>query len=397
MRRPSQRGFTLAELLVGLVVTSIVMTAVVAIFIGVQRSYQAETEVKIITENGRGTLLFLERVLPLAGYGIDPRLAFDVSADTSALENRDVKSLTFTPTQPALVGPNDTIVTDDLAFRYRDPAFLKVGRLNGGGTVLTLDEPLGVALPKDKLLLVGCRGGLEARAVRVNADTAAAALTVNVTPDVTAFAANTNGCLEFTGIASPWIFLIQEHRIRIVNLGGRPWLVSFRDLRHTTTDLSLGNFDPISPDVEQFQIAFGMNRARPTLACCQTAPDSGGNWLVGDTVGENFFAQPGSPLATGPDYKTGYDQPARYLAHPGNIRSVHVAMVVRSPRPSPNGRLTAKPATLFNHTATNVTNDGFLRSVFHTSVATPNLLSRTGFSPSIRSAAETRDLNKWGG
>src|SRR6476620_10712623 len=82
LRRPLpslSRGFTLAELLVGLAVTSIVMTAVVAIFLGVQRSYQAETEVKLITENGRGALLFLERVVPLAGYGLDPRVAIDVS------------------------------------------------------------------------------------------------------------------------------------------------------------------------------------------------------------------------------------------------------------------------------------------------------------------------------
>lgn len=394
----AKRGFTLAELLVGLVVTSIVMTAVASIFIGVQRSYQAETEVKVITENGRGAMLFLERVLPLAGYGLDPRVAFDV-AGTLARDNQDVKNVTYSPAQPAMTGPTNTIVSDELAFRFRDPAFLRVGRLNSSGTSLMVDTALGVALPVGKLLMVGCQGGASYSMVRVGTAVGSGATSVTVAAAGAPFTANSDDCLTATGGSSPWVFLVQEHRLRIVNLGGRPWLVSFRDLTASVTDLSLDNFDPIASDVEVFQVAFGMNHGRPTLTCtgCLTAPDSGGNWIVGDTSGETFFAQPSGVLGTLPDYRTGYEKLERFQAHPANIRSVHLALVLRSSRLSPTGRTNTSSDPIFNYAAPTPAFDGFHRAFFHTAISTPNLLSRTGFMPALRSAADTRDLNSWGG
>lgn len=396
--RTARRGFTLSELLVGLVVTSIVLTAVAAIFIGVQRSYQAETESRVVTENGRGALLFLERTLPLAGYGLDPRVAFDVSL-TQANDNQDVRSVTFTPSQPALTGAANTIVTDDLAFRYRDPMFLRAGRLNAGNTTITLDQSLPVALPLNKLLMVGCRGGSEYAMVRVATAAAAGASSITVANAGAPFVANAASCLTGTGAETPWVFLVHEHRLKIVNLGGRPWLVSFRDLTASTTALGDDNFDPIAPDVEVFQVAFGMARARPGLGCCQTAIDVGGNtnFVVGDALGETFFAQPGSVLSAPPDFRTGYDQPTRYSAHPANIRSVHVALVLRSSRTSPSGRTFEPAADLFNWDATVTARDRFQRSLFHTAINTPNTLSRSQFIPALRSSADLRDLNSWGG
>lgn len=395
------RGFTLAELLVGLVVTSIVMTAVVAIFIGVQRSYQAETEVKIITENGRGTMLFLERVLPLAGYGLDPRLAFDVTG-TQTRDNQDVQGVSYTTsfTQKPLPGPAGRTLSDDLAFRFRDPAFLRAGRLNAGNTQITLSTTLNMQLPQGKLLMVGCRGGADYTMVRVVGTPGPTATTITVANAAAPFVTNTANCLTLDGPAtSPWVFLIQEHRLRIVNLAGRPWLVSFRNLEASVTDLTLDNFDPIAPDVENFQVAFGMNRARPTLTCCQAAPDAAGNsnFIVGDEPGDNFFAQPTGVLGTKPDYRTGYEQLPRFTAHPANIRSVHVALVLRSSRNLPDGRTDLQTGSLFNSPVYTPATDGFKRSLFHTSINTPNLLSRSGFMPSLRATGVVSDMNSWGG
>lgn len=398
-----RRGFTLAELLVGLVVTSIVMVAVVAIFVGVQRSYQAETEVKVITENGRGALLFIERVLPLAGYGIDPRVAFDVGTPLPvaaiARDNVDVQTLTFSPVQPAMAGNVGTIVTDDLAFRFRDPTFLRAGRINTGNTSVTVDTALGVGLPVGKMLMVSCRGS---DSVMVRVATAALATDTSISVSVAGapFSASSATCLQATGASSPWVFLVQEHRLRIVNLGGRPWLVSFRNLEADVNNVSLDNFDPIAPDVESFQVAFGMNRARPGLACCQAAPDATGNsnFIVGDVLLENVFAQPAGVLNTLPDYRTGYDRLERYQAHPANIRSVHVALVLRSTRAKPDGRREQPTGDLFNYDATPTpVADLFRRSLFFTAVNTPNLMSRSTFTPALRSSADTRDLNAWGG
>lgn len=396
MRSSRRGGFTLSELLVGLAVTSIVMTAVVAIFLGVQRSYQAETEVKLMTENGRGALMFIERVLPLAGYGIDPRVAFDVS-QTQGSDNQTVQTVTFTPAQPAMAGAANTIVTDDLAFRYRDPAFLRAGRLNSGNTQITVDTALGVQLPVGKLMMVGCRGATEYAMVRVTTAAGPTATTIAVANAAAPFIPSAANCLTATGAASPWVFMVQEHRLRIVNLGGRPWLVSFRNLEANLTDLSLNNFDPIAPDVEGFHVAFAMNRAPPG-GCCQTAPDTAGNsnFIVGDALSETFFAQPASVLTTQPDYRVGYNQPTRFAMHPANIRHVHIALVMRSSR-SLQGRLETQTDDLFNYNAPVVGRDGFRRSLFHTAISVPNMLSRNGFMPSLRSSADTRDLNSWGG
>jgi type IV pilus assembly protein PilW len=361
----------------------------------VQRSYQAETEVKYITENGRGALQFLERTLPLAGYGIDPRVAFDFT-NQATRDNQNITAMSFTPTQTAM--PGATVIGDELAFRYRDPAFLRAGRLNSGNTSVTLDEALGVALPVKKLLMVACRGGVDYAMVRVSTAAAATATSISVTNAAAPFVTSTANCLTGTGSNSPWVFVVQEHRLRIVNLGGRPWLVSFRNLEDGVTTLSADNFDPIAPDVESFQVAFGMNRARPSLTCCTTAVDTGGNTnhIVGDAIGESFFAQPANVLTSLPNYRTGYDKPERFLARPANIRSVHIAFVVRSSRISPNGMTELRTDDLFNYDAPAPTSDGFKRSLFHTAIMTPNLVSRSGFGPALRTGGGT-DLNSWGG
>ncbi len=395
MQTPRSSGFTLSELLVGLVVTSITLVAVAMSVISVQRSYQAETSVKVVTENGRTALEYLERVLPLAGYGLDPRIAFDVTATVPGGVQRDNAAV------GGVLPATTPVVTDDLAFRYRDPAWLRAGRLNAGATSLTLDTAVGVALPVGKLLMVACRGGVDVQVVAVQAAVVAGDTALNVAPAPAPFVNNTNNCLTVAGAASPWVFLVHEHRLRIVNLGGRPWLVAFRDLTADVTVTTLDNFDPIAADVENFQVAFGMNRPAPGVACCQGAPDATGNsnWIIGDSLSpmETVFAQPGSVLTTLPRYRTGYTEASRYTLHPANIRSIHVSFVSRSSRVEPTGRRMSQTEDLFNYDAPPSTIDGYYRTTFHTAIAVPNMLSRSFFVPSLRSAADARDLNSWGG
>lgn len=403
MRTQRQHGFTLAELMVGLAITSVTIAAVTAAVIGVQNSYQAETEVKILTEGGRTALMYLERVVPMTGYGVDPRMAIDVdnlSAGTIARDNFNVTTATFTPPQPALDG--GTVISDDLAIRYRDPAFLRSGRLVG--TTLTVDTAFGVEIPQGKTMLVVCPGANRMAAGRTNAAAAAADTSVELTLAGAPWINTTDPCLGAgAGPASPWVFMVHEQRLRIVNMAGRPWLVSFRDLAANTLDLSQDNFDPIAPDVENFQVAFAVNRAPPGLACCQAAPDTGlpGDWVFGNSFSggtpEPVFAQPANLLNSLPSYDTSYVDPQRFTGHPANIRSVHIALTVRSTRRDPTGRRSSAPEDLFNYDAPAATPDGWTRSTFHTVVNTPNILSRSFFLPVLRSASDTRDLNSWGG
>jgi hypothetical protein len=41
--------------------------------------------------------------------------------------------------------------------------------------------------------------------------------------------------------------------------------------------------------------------------------------------------------------------------------------------------------------------DGFRRSLFHSAIMTPNLVSRSGFGPALRATNVGTDLNSWGG
>jgi len=276
---------------------------------------------------------------------------------------------------------------------------LRLGRLNSASSpsTITFDTAPG-AIPIGKLMMVMCRGGVEYLMLRTTAAVSGSSVSA-AAQNSAPFQANTNSCLAATGAQSPYVFMIQEHHLRIVNLAGRPWLVSFRNLTQSPLDLTNSTYDPIAADVELFQVAFGMNRARPALGFT-TAPDASGgnsNWVMGDSGTEILPPQPTNVLTTAPTYRTSYDDAARYTNNLANIRSVHIGMVLRSSRTSPTRRTSLTSPSLFNYAAPTQVNSTYDRSTFHTAITTPNLMSRTGFVPALRSSSDLRDLNSWGG
>jgi type IV pilus assembly protein PilW len=74
---PPPRGFTLIELLVGAVTTTIILSAVAVTIMGVQASYQTESRIKVAVESLRTATNFIEQRMRMAGYGVEPRIAFD--------------------------------------------------------------------------------------------------------------------------------------------------------------------------------------------------------------------------------------------------------------------------------------------------------------------------------
>jgi type IV pilus assembly protein PilW len=399
MRAP--RGFTLAELLIGLVVTSIVMTAVVAAIIGVQGSYQREAELAQVMEKGRDALGFIERTVQMTGYGIDPRLGIDI-ANPPGLAARDNTTVTGF-TYAATVTPVPVVVTDDLAYRYRDPAFLRRATFNGSSVTLT-SGTFDVDIPVGKLLMVACPGAQNSIVVRTSAAPVGASINVSTVASEVAPFVNTNTsatCYSQGGALAPYVMIVHERRLRIVNIDNRPWLVSFRNLTENVTTST--NFDPLAPDVETFQVAFGMNRP-PATGCCSAMnpPDNGGthnkNFVVGDAATETVFGVPANLATSNPRYETSYNSADRYTAVPANVRQVHVALVVRGSRADPSGQRAFGQVSLFNwvNPGTGAA-DGFYRSTLHTIVETPNLASRSFFVPALRSSNDGTDTNTWGG
>jgi type IV pilus assembly protein PilW len=71
------RGFTLIELMVGISVAIAVIGVVMATFLSQQRSMQALDLSREASNAGRDAMLSVQETIGRAGYGIDPRYAFD--------------------------------------------------------------------------------------------------------------------------------------------------------------------------------------------------------------------------------------------------------------------------------------------------------------------------------
>lgn len=387
------RGFSLLELLVGTATTTIILAAVAVSFVGIQGSYQTESRIKVAVEGLRTATNFIEQRLRMAGYGIDPRFAFDFDAAVIPGQAKSNHTLVFAQGMPKSV-------TDDLAFRYRDAAYLRRGRYMGSGGVELEAGSFGVDLLKGQRLIVSCNNGKKYLVLKVSAGGVPrnAGGSANFTVDTKLSSANPDdACLRKTGaLDAPYIMLLHEVRLRIVDLGGRPFLVAFQGL----DELDLDTAVPLAADVESFQVAYIMNR--PPLSGPNAALDPvdvsspAPNWVLGDvnSADKDRFPDPRDPLKPEPQYSDPYDAAIRYSRHPANIRGVRVSLSLRSASPEANGRRAFARGDL-EDSGESAPADGFYRTNMTTTVRVPNLLSRSGFNPPV--GEETPGSNVWGG
>lgn len=391
-RTHARRGFTLIELLVGITVSSVVLLAVAGTIIAVNNIFQSNTVSKTAVEGSRVGSDFLNRTLRYAGYGLDPAIAFDFG--TMGLPEARKDNYTQE------VEDWGNFVTDDLAFRYRDPMFLRRGQLDGTGAEpfqLELEPAatFGQPLRQGQAMLIACPGGQDYFLGRLTADVAADGTSATLN---TALAAGLPGdvpksCMTDTG-RMPFVMLVHEKRLRVEAYGGRPYLV----VKHGWAENA--DFDPIAVDVESFQVSYQMNRPPANSACCAglPAPDgavgSGMAWVLGD---EDAVVLPKyDDHVPAPTYSTPYDAPLRYNMNPANIRSVGVGLTVRSARPLPSGTKN-QGRRLFNADPVNP-EDMFFRTTVETSVRIPNMTSRAFFIPELRADGVAGDIkNVWGG
>ncbi|MBU8894408.1 PilW family protein [Corallococcus sp. M34] len=387
MRRASRRtGFTLVEILVGITVSSLVLLAVAATVIAVNNTFNGHSVSKQAVENGRVAMDYVERTVRLAGYGLDPSLAFDFTTATIPGSTKDNYSET-------LAGPSawGTFITDDLAFRYRDPAYLRRGRLGGGGPpfTLTLDAAthFDESLRAGQALMLACPGGAMNFLGRLDADVAATANTATLTAAIAGQAPP--ACLGAAGGDAPFVMLVHERRLRVLPFGGRPYLV----VQHGWQ--ADADSDPLAVDVENFQVSYIMNRPPSDSTCCaaQAPSDGNGNWVFGDTTGADALPRPGDAA---PTYDTPYDSATRFNGNPANIRAVRVGITVRSSRLMPTRALSA--ARLLGNSPAPGAPDAYFRTTLESSVRVPNMTSRAFFIPALRNPDNPQDQkNLWGG
>jgi len=175
--RSEQRGMTLVELMVTVAVLALVATAAAQVSIGFQQQYAAENLKRQSADAARTALLWIERDLRLAGYGMDPSLAFDFnifSRTTSAGATRCATVGDSAPQNPTCVRDHSVDgQPDELVFYARDPIYWGAdlatnpeGRawpvLAGSNSDVTLGNvsPLTV-FPENQILQLVCPGAAQ--------------------------------------------------------------------------------------------------------------------------------------------------------------------------------------------------------------------------------------------
>jgi type IV pilus assembly protein PilW len=399
------RGFTLIEVTVGAAVALIVIGIVTATFLSQQRSMQSLDLSREANSAARDAMLSMQQTIGRAGYGIDPRYAFDFR--TYSCPNWTAAS----PCRDKINGP------DEIVFVSRDPNYYWAGTpsstISGCDpsagctghawqvnafttTTVTVVANAGDRFLKGQVVQIACAQGKNPTMGRMAGNqTAASAGNLQLTLDPIVagnpyranIPASPDPCFNSPGVS---LFLVNRYRYHIATINGDPWLMLDRGLdfnqNGTTPEVTSGGTPdtadeiPIAHGVEDMQIAY-LLRPSTTIA----APDNGADWVVGDTAGT--IEEP-DPTVTAPAQNTADTDPLRYNLNPANIRGVRIRLTLRSLRqditqPTP---WAGDPAVAAGSTAIENRNDftavtlGRYRRFFSSvTVTTPNLNSKDPF------------------
>lgn len=121
LERPRQRGLTLIELMVSTAILAIVMVAATGALLAQNKSYVRTQGSREAREQGAVALDALERAIRMAGYGIDPQLAFDFDYYDCRLGSA---GSSFTgATQCSALKRDSAAQSDELVVNFRDPRY----------------------------------------------------------------------------------------------------------------------------------------------------------------------------------------------------------------------------------------------------------------------------------
>ncbi|MGZ6125994.1 MAG: prepilin-type N-terminal cleavage/methylation domain-containing protein [Myxococcales bacterium] len=410
------KGFTLIEVMVGAVIALIVIGIVTSTFLSQQRSMQAMDLSREASNGGRDAMLSMQETIGRAGYGVDPRFAFDFRNYSCPAWSAG------SPCRDSISGP------DELVFIMRDPGYYWAGTpasviqgcdptapcsghawqlLGFDATHVTVSARANDTFLQGQVLQFACAKGSSPTMGRVGTTAkAVAAGALQITLDTAAagdpyranLGAGHDACFDGTGAApggnaSPGasVFLIHRYRYHVASLNGEPWLLLDRGLDYnqngtTAERVASGSPDvadeiPIARGVEDLQIAYVMKPSTTGIA----APDNGADWVIGDSEGT---LEEADPTATAPLQSSSDVDPSRFTLHPANIRAVRIRLTVRSirqdvaqPAPWPGDPAVPAGSTgIENRNDFTAVNRGRYRRYFSAVVvSTPNLGSKDPF------------------
>jgi len=351
MSRHSPRGFSLPELMVALLVSSLVIGAGLALMTGQQRSFRAGSEERMLQEAGRVALDEITSSLRNVGFGLDPSLAIDLGP-TAFFPMNQAPAGTAASTPAYQCGTpvecRDSITgPDELVFRMRDPMFGHRMTAAPAGNTITIDGPLPNGLQRGQVLQLVCQSGSMIWAyVTVGQDVPAnpnpVAIQVTLAGGNGAVYGAQNGfmadtCFNVTAAmgadeatieSSAKVLKVDLFRYFVQDFGGRPYLM---------LDRGVGAPAIVSPDVEDLQVTYLFPNAPVGQ---QRVGDVAGIRLQDNAAGITLTAPPGGF----PTYTTAVTDAARANHFPANIRAVQISLVVRAPSAQNDVGLDVLPA-----------------------------------------------------
>ncbi len=401
MNARKHRGFTLIELFVGMAVGLLVIGVVMGTFLSQQRSLQALDLSRDASAAIRDSMLMLQETVGRAGYGIDPRYAFDL---------RNYNCTSGGPgCRDKVDGP------DELVFVERDPNYYWPGTtaspvqgcdptapctghawqlVSYDMTIpkITIAGRVGDQFLKGQVIQLMCAKGVStplmgtvATTVAPLASAANVDLTLMATSATNPYQANIpathDTCYDGAGVS---VFLVNRYRFHVATINGDPWLMLDRGLDYNKNTVTPENGAdvadeiPIGHGVEDFQVAY-LLKPNPAGG---TGPDNGGDWIVGDTPGT---VEEPDPTTTPPQQSASDSDPSRYAnTNPANVRALRISIGVRSlstdkNQPSP---WLGEPMPLFENRNVVLTGSAlgrYRRFQSQVVVATPNLNSKDPF------------------
>lgn len=427
------RGFTLAEMVIAMGVSVMVLAAALVLVQSQQRTYYGGQKGRAAQGSGRSVLLYLEQKVALAGFGMDPSHALDFTwygcgGTGGCVRDRtdDTDELVFYARNPNYrVKENPSPAAPTLYGRVWEttsvaPLKLKVmarkDEVFRRGQILQLvcrEDLIFTYVTLSKTITAPANGELELELLA--ADPLALSEGVAADPfrrqdmadQANADAKKWNGCLA----ATPRAFQIDRYRfhVRVEDLSGSqkdPYLVLDTGV-DTDGNNEIDEEDEllIAEGIENFQVAYGF--VDPTLAPAGTV---GGTEIAIPAVGTaaDAVAQTITPTDFPGDYDAAKLYPPlhstsfftrsstplpdeRKTNAQGNIRTVRIVLVARSPEPSADSAANLRydpgsplwilnfdtaPSWITTFATSRGGNDGYQRTILDTTIAVPNLASR---------------------
>jgi len=314
----SQRGFTLVELMVSLVIFSFAIAGVLSVAVAMTRAYREQRRV-IATENAvRAPLDFIADAIRQASPG----------ATTATI--KDASDCTFTGGAISFVDHTDQ--PDELTVVYASGGIVSTTHSAFLSTSTSVSLPAAHALQfaiGDYILVTDTTQGTLARVTAVG--------TTSVDVSNTCATAFPGGGYPAGSI----LVRAQRARFTVGPVDGIPTLLMYPNGATGPT-----GFEPLAEGIEDMQIALGVDANSDGIVTGSPDPNSSGDEWVGDDVGDTLGA--------------------------GSIRAVNVVLVSRDTAPLTGTANFYEPAQALNHDGSSVP-DYYRRRMLNTTIEIRNL------------------------